>query len=63
MLPSEINCSGMTCWRQLRDWQVAGVWMRLHRTLLERLAGANQLDWSRASLDSSSIAAKKVRTH
>jgi len=59
MLPSEIGCSGMTCWRRLRDWQAAGVWMRLHRTLLDRLADADQLDWSRAALDSSSIAAKK----
>jgi hypothetical protein len=33
--------------------------MRLHRTLLERLADADQLDWSRAALDSSAIAAKK----
>lgn len=59
MLPSEIGCSGMTCWRRLRDWQAAGVWTRLHRTLLERLADAEKLDWSRAALDSSSIAAKK----
>jgi transposase len=59
MLPSEIGCSGMTCWRRLRDWHIAGVWVRLHRTLLERLADADQLDWSRAALDSSSIAAKK----
>lgn len=59
MLPSEIGCSGMTCWRRLRDWQAAGVWARLHRTLLERLADAEKLDWSRASLDSSAIAAKK----
>jgi len=59
MLPSEIGCSGMTCWRRLRDWQAAGVWTRLHRILLERLADADQLDWSRAALDSSSIAAKK----
>lgn len=59
MLPSEIGCSGMTCWRRLRDWQAAGVWTRLHRTLLERLADADKLDWSRASLDSSAIAAKK----
>lgn len=32
MLPQEMGCgSGMTCWRRLRDWQVAGVWDRLHR--------------------------------
>ncbi len=59
MLPAEIGCSGMTCWRRLRDWQAAGVWARLHRTLLERLADADQLDWTRASLDSSAVAAKK----
>ena len=25
-LPRETGCSGMTCWRRLRDWQAAGVW-------------------------------------
>ena len=51
--------SGMTCWRRLRDWQEAGVWAGLHRVLLERLSDAGQLDWSRASLDSASVAAKR----
>ena len=59
MLPREVGCSGMTCWRRLRDWQEAGVWAALHRVLLERLSDAGQLDWSRASLDSASVAAKK----
>ena len=60
MLPREVfGCSGMTCWRRLRDWQVAGVWDRLHRALLERLHRANELDWSRAALDSQSTAAKR----
>lgn len=59
MLPEEFGCSGMTCWRRLRDWQGAGVWDALHRTLLERLAAADELDWSRASLDSAAVAAKK----
>lgn len=59
-LPAEMGCgSGMTCWRRLRDWQQAGVWAALHRTLLERLEAAGQLDWSRASLDSASVPAKK----
>jgi transposase len=41
MLPQELGCgSGMTCWRRLRDWQRAGVWERLHQTLLQRLADA-----------------------
>ena len=58
-LPSELGCSGKTCWRRLRDWHKAGVWASLHRTLLEQLHGAGQLDWSRAALDSASLAAKK----
>ena len=59
MLPREMGCSGMTCWRRLRDWQAVGVWAGLHRVLLERLSDAGHLDWSRASLDSASVAAKK----
>ena len=60
MLPPELGCgSGVTCWRRLRDWQEAGVWDRLHRELLDRLGEAEQIDWSRASLDAASIPAKK----
>ncbi len=60
MLPQELGCgSGMTCWRRLRDWQAGGVWDRLHRHLLDRLGDADQIDWSRASLDSASIPAKR----
>ena len=59
-LPQEMGSgSGMTCWRRLRDWQRAGVWKRVWEVLLDRLAEADQLDWSRAALDSSSIPAKK----
>ncbi len=60
MLPQEMGCgSGSTCWRRLRDWQKAGVWRRLHRALLDRLGEADEIDWSRASLDSASVAAKR----
>lgn len=60
MLPTEMGCgSGVTCWRRLRDWQAAGVWDRLHRELLRRLRDADRIDWSRACIDSSSIAAKR----
>lgn len=60
MLPQELGCgSGMTCWRRLRDWHRAGVWERLHQELLRRLQEADKLDWSRASLDSASVAAKR----
>lgn len=57
-LPKEMNCgSGMTCWRRLRDWQAAGVWDKLHQTLLAHLHQAGQIDWSRALVDSSSVRA------
>ena len=59
-LPAALGCgSGMTCWRRLRDWHEAGVWQGLHRELLQRLADADKLDWSRAALDSASVAAKR----
>ena len=60
MLPQEMGCgSGMTCWRRLKEWQEAGVWERLHLVLLNRLGEADQIEWERASLDSSSVPAKK----
>jgi transposase len=56
----QLGCgSPVTCWRRLRDWQRAGVWRRLHRVLLEQLSRNGQLDWSRASLDSLSVRAKR----
>jgi transposase len=64
-LPQELGCgSGVTCWRRLREWEQAGVWHRLHLILLDRLGEADKIDWSRASLDASSIPAKRgaVRT-
>jgi transposase len=58
MLPQELGCgSGMTCWRRLRDWQRAGVWDLIHFALLDWLARYDQIDWSRAIVDSCSIRA------
>lgn len=60
MLPQEMGCgSGVTCWRRLQEWQEAGVWERVHQSLLDRLGEADQIDWERASLDSASIPAKR----
>lgn len=62
-LPFEVaGCSGMTCWRRLRAWQDAGAWDLIHRHMLDRLNLAGEIDWSRASVDSSSVAAKKGAT-
>jgi len=55
-LPREMGCgSGMTCWRRLRDWQRAGVWQRLHEAALHKLRQYDQIEWSRASIDSASV--------
>ncbi len=59
-LPQELGFgSGMTCWRQLRDWNEAGVWQRLHEVLLAELNAAARLDRSRAVVDSSHVRAVK----
>src|ERR1043165_9240334 len=60
MLPAELGWgSGPTCWRRLVAWQKAGVWQRLHRVLLDWLGDADQIDWSRASLDAASVPANR----
>jgi transposase len=61
LLPTDqVGCgSAITCWRRLRDWQHADVWQQLHHLLLDRLGRNDQLDWSRASLDSLSVRAKR----
>lgn len=57
-LPPEMGCgSGMTCWRRLRDWQKAGVWEKIHEVLLSKLRKADQIDFSRVIVDSSSVRA------
>ena len=57
-LPAEMGCGcGMTCWRRLRDWHVAGVWEEVRLTLLAGLHGAGLIDWSRAVIDSATVKA------
>jgi len=59
-LPQQMGWgSGMTCWRRLQEWHAAGVWQHLHEVLLARLQGADQIDWSRAVVDSASLRALK----
>jgi transposase len=58
LLPQEMNCgSGMTCWRRLRDWNAEGVWDQLHQILLAELNAADEIEWSRAIVDSGSVRA------
>lgn len=62
LFPKELGCSsGTTCWRRLRDWQEAGVWERLHTRLLNWHGDEATIDWSRASVDSLSVRAKRGR--
>jgi transposase len=55
--PQEMGCCGMTLWNRLDEWRRAGVWEKLHRLLLEKLRGAEQIDFSRVIVDSSSVRA------
>jgi transposase len=47
----------MTCWRRLRDWQADGTWLKVHEVLLDKLRGADKIDWSRVLIDSSFVRA------
>jgi transposase len=59
-LPTKLGYgSGSTCWRRMREWAAADVFDQLHQAVLDRLGEHGQLDWSRASLDSVSVRAKR----
>ena len=59
-LPQEMGCgSGMTCWRRLQEWQKAGVWEKIHCSILQPLHDAHKIDWTRVCIDSSVIQAKR----
>ena len=51
--------SGVTCWRRLRRWQDLGVWQAVHHTLLNWLGLLDAIRWDRASVDSTSVRAKR----
>src|SRR6266446_5960165 len=57
-LPAECGWGcGLTYKRYLRHWQRQGVWPKLLEILLAELHEADQIDWSRALIDSSSLRA------
>jgi transposase len=55
--------SGATCWRRLKEWHDAGVWQRLHETLLAELRSAGLLDLAHTVVDSSHLRALKGGPH
>ena len=59
---SLVGCSGVTCWRRLRDWTEAGVWPALHELLLAELRAAGELDLDRCAVDGSHLRALKGGT-
>jgi transposase len=61
LLPAkELGCgSPATAWRRLAEWARAGVFESLHLDILDRLGLAGRLHWSRASVDSASVRAKR----
>jgi transposase len=48
--------------RRLTEWAKAGVFDQLHLEVLDRLGEQGRLDWSRASVDSASVRAKRGGT-
>jgi transposase len=64
LLPAqELGCgSPATAWRRLAEWAAAGVFEQLHLDVVDRLGLAGRLDWSRASVDSASVRAKRGGT-
>jgi hypothetical protein len=61
LLPAgELGCGSLaTVWRRLDERAPAGVFDALHLQVLDRLGIAGQLDWSRASVDTMSVRAKR----
>jgi transposase len=45
--------------RRFTEWTQAGLWERLHQAFLHRLGVINEIDWSRAVVDSISVRAEK----
>src|SRR3954451_6637528 len=55
--PQEMGCCGMTLWNRLDEWRRAGVLDALHGLLLDKLRGADAIDFSRVIVDSASVRA------
>ena len=58
-LPPCFGISKSTAHRRFLIWSRAGVWGRLHRAVLDKLADEGLLDLSRIVLDSAHVRAKK----
>jgi transposase len=59
---SVVGCSGVTCWRRLRDWTAAAVWPALHEQLLAQLRALGELDLGCCAVDDSHVRVLKGGT-
>jgi transposase len=59
-LPPSFGVPFQTAHRRFSQWTKAGLWRRLHRTVLDELASQGLIDWSRAIVDGACVRAKKV---
>ena len=64
LLPAqELGCGSLaTAWRRLAEWARPGCSKQLHLDILDRLGEQGWLDWSRTSVDSASVRAKRGGT-
>jgi transposase len=62
-LPPCFGISKSTAHRRFLIWSRAGVWGRLHRAVLDELAGKGLLDLSRVILDTAHVRAKRGRIY
>ena len=61
LLPAQgLGCgSPATCWRRLTEWAKAGVFDQLHLEVLDRPGVDGGLEWSRVSVDTMSVRARR----
>ena len=51
--------SPSTCWRRLRDWEAAGVWLKIWRAFLGQLDARRRIRWGECFADGSFAPAKR----
>lgn len=61
-LPTPLPISSKTAHRRFSEWVRAGVMQALHQATLDVLGAADQIDWSRAAVDTMHVRAAKGGT-
>lgn len=54
--------SPSTCWRRLRDWEEADIWLTIWRAFLEELDEQGRINWAEVFADGTFYPAKKGGT-